>query len=225
MYRNSEAYMASVFYECMLQAGHFGCFPNFSTIKKDFRALQGTPDFVATASNNIPNQIYSTLAQANNDLGRMAFIVLSNFCGASPRTEPFIVKKTNLATKEVKRTLNELVLRGILAKTETGSFKLSPEAINNDIDIWAFELKMKNWKRAIFQSLQAKSFANRVVIVLPLKKQDVVATNIDYFKKSGVGVMLFDPESKFYKTLLRPVRRKHASNLHFYYALAKLATP
>lgn len=99
-------------------------------------------------------------------------------------------------------------------------------AVNDDPNknnIWAFELKLSNWKRALFQALQYKAFANYVAVVLPHEKEKVLQQNLSTFISLNVGVLLFDPKAKKAKWLRRPKKEPSISKWQTLFMLAKIS--
>ena len=89
-------------------------------------------------------------------------------------------------------------------------------------DIWAFELKLADWRRAIFQALQYKAFASYSVTVFPLEKEKILQDNIDVFKELNIGLMLLDIETSKSKWLNRPKKSKPISRWQKLYVFFKV---
>jgi hypothetical protein len=66
-----------------------------------------------------------------------------------------------------------------------------------EISIISFELKLKNWKRAVKQAFRYKCFSNIAYVVLPSKNADAALTNIVMFERYNVGLAIFDQNSDF----------------------------
>ena len=52
-------------------------------------------------------------------------------------------------------------------RTDKGSYILGESSCFLGIEVWAFELKLKDPKRAIFQAQQSRSYAEYSIIVVP----------------------------------------------------------
>ncbi|MBA3710516.1 MAG: hypothetical protein H0W83_17055 [Planctomycetes bacterium] len=59
-------------------------------------------------------------------------------------------------------------------------------------ELWAFELKLEDWKRCLFQTLVCRSYARRVTAVFPATKAKHIEAVAPSFAAHGIGVMLFD---------------------------------
>jgi hypothetical protein len=67
----------------------------------------------------------------------------------------------------------------------------------NELSIISFELKLKNWKRAIKQAFKYKSFSNISYVVLPANSAKSAQNNLDLFKQYNVGLAIFTPDNSF----------------------------
>lgn len=62
-------------------------------------------------------------------------------------------------------------------------------------DVYFYEIKMENWRRALFQASQAQVYADKAYCVMPRCKRQVLLNNRHLFQGVGVGVILFDSKS------------------------------
>lgn len=74
------------------------------------------------------------------------------------------------------------------------SFKSEKDQLKNVV---AYELKLKNWKRALTQAFRYKSFANQSVVVMDDHFIGRAIKNIDEFKRTKDGLASFDLEKFF----------------------------
>lgn len=79
---------------------------------------------------------------------------------------------------------------------------------SESIQVWAFELKLKNWKRALYQAFRCKSFADWVFVVLPSEKRSLASKNVDLFRSFNVGLWIFDLSSSLVEQLFVPEQNK-----------------
>jgi hypothetical protein len=59
----------------------------------------------------------------------------------------------------------------------------------------AFELKLRNWKRALHQAYRYSYFADKSVVVLPPDAVAHAAENIELFRKLEIGLWTFNPDT------------------------------
>jgi hypothetical protein len=61
----------------------------------------------------------------------------------------------------------------------------------------AFELKLKDWKRASKQAFRYRSFADKVFVVMPEQNAKSALKNIDHFRKFNIGLATFNNSDVF----------------------------
>lgn len=66
-----------------------------------------------------------------------------------------------------------------------------------EVSIISFELKLKNWKKAVKQAFRYKNFSNISYVVLASKNANPALNNIAVFKKYNIGLAKFDNHSDF----------------------------
>jgi hypothetical protein len=67
----------------------------------------------------------------------------------------------------------------------------------HEVSIISFELKLKDWKRAVKQAFRYKSFSNISYVVLSAKNANAALNNIEMFEKYNIGLAKFDSNSDF----------------------------
>ncbi|MEJ0072137.1 MAG: hypothetical protein WDO24_29315 [Pseudomonadota bacterium] len=56
-----------------------------------------------------------------------------------------------------------------------------------EAELFFFELKLKKWRRALAQALQAKMYAHKAYCVFPQASRAVISDNRETFRQLGVG--------------------------------------
>jgi len=74
--------------------------------------------------------------------------------------------------------------------------------------ITAFEMKLKNFKKAVSQAYRYTYFADRAIAVIPLHKYPPSQETLRILKKLGVGVWMFDMSSGRIHKLITPSKTK-----------------
>lgn len=74
--------------------------------------------------------------------------------------------------------------------------------------ITAFEMKLKDWKRAVSQAYRYTYFADRVIVVIPPKQAKGVQANLEVLKTLGIGVWIFDTDLLKIRKLITPQKSK-----------------
>lgn len=93
---------------------------------------------------------------------------------------------------------NWVEYNGFDAKDEVPLCGKIPDIIGlqgSDVEI-AIEMKLSNWKRALYQAFIYTNFANKCYIAMPENKKEVIKKNLDEFTKWGIGVLIVDSNDK-----------------------------
>lgn len=192
--------------------------PTFDLVYKEVVCQQGIADFIGvTSSAFLKNNNFGELSSIESDSK-----VLSLLKPKAGRSKKYILKQTGLAEATLNRVLKELVLKNYAVQNNNLYYLSNPSAFEK-MTIWAFELKLSNWKRAIFQALQYKAFANYSIVVFPFEKEKVLMEHIDSFTELNIGLLLFDTETCKTKWLTRPKKERPVSKWHTLFMLEKIA--
>lgn len=208
----------SIAFESAIKKQSIKGLPSFELLFKEVPCQQGIPDFVGLSSARfIQAHDFSDLSSTES-----SSIILSLLKHKAGRRKSFIKKKTNISDATLNRVLRELQSNNFIVE-KNHLYYLSVEDIPSNDTIWAFELKLSNWKRALFQALQYKAFANYSVVVFPHEKEKVLRQNLSAFKEFNVGVLLFDSKSQKSKWLIRPQKEKSISKWQTLFLLGKIS--
>jgi hypothetical protein len=60
----------------------------------------------------------------------------------------------------------------------------------------AFEMKLKDWRRAISQAYRYSYFSDRAIVVLPTEVADRAEGRLDVFRRLGIGLWSYEPRTK-----------------------------
>lgn len=142
--------------------------------------------------------------------------ILSLLKYRSGRSENYLKTKANYTADTFRRGISDLEKAGYVVRTHDLLF-LGDYPDESKVKLWAFELKLSDWKRALFQALQYCSFADYSVIVFPQNKYHLLKRNITVFRLFKIGILLFDPVSLKSEWLIRPGKiTKHAKFSRIY---------
>lgn len=218
----SEQKMADVFEKLLRDTRRTSEFPPFHSIFREVKCQQGIADFIAIAGNYPSRETRKVLKDIHRISNNSTFHILALLKHRAPRTESFITRSTGLSNQIVRRILKQLEHRAMIKKVRSGGVILGPQWRPPKFDLWAFELKLKNWKRALFQALQYRAFATHVVIVLPKERSKIVMRHLDKFKTMKVGVMMFDINKRKHEIIIQPAKVTPSSKLHYFHTLGNL---
>jgi hypothetical protein len=213
----TEEQMSKEFEKLLKNSDYF----DFSSVFKEVSSFKGIPDFVAISCDS---KLGADDIVIDKDLASVesSSIILAMLKKKSGRTLKYIMKYSGISEKVSLRTLDHLIEVGIVKKNKNNLFLLGDKWVEPETEIWAFELKLSNWKRALYQALQYKAFAHRVLVVFPSDKEKLIRKNLEAFKKFKIGVVIFDSSNNKMIMLSKPVKLKPASKSHNLYVIQRL---
>ncbi len=133
----------------------------------------------------------------------------------------FLKSVTGLSAKTLSKHIKTLIGNGLISRTSKGSFRLTSMFSLPKIEIWAFELKLSNWKRAYYQAVRYRGFANNVSIVMPSDKLAHLDEKKVLLSKMGIGLISMNEEGRA-EIIVKAKRGKPLSNVHYLYCLSKI---
>lgn len=166
----------------------------FWRVFREVDSWRGRPDFVClqrTGNEELPNH--------TEGLGLVGATILGALNRSTGRTLDDIQQKTGYATSSVKQSLHRLVASGLVIKDRNEKFKLVPGRGLDDLATVAFELKLKNARRALYQAQQYRCFTDQVYVVVPPQ----LIGSFDKYQEAmslwGIGLASFDPIKKRFR--------------------------
>lgn len=196
--------------------------PVFDVVAREFPAPVGVADFVGLAC---PDWERAKLDIQEKLLGLPrgpVAEVLSKLKCSSPRTPDYVIKTSNYSRAVITGAIGALIAAGVVQRTISGALVRVGFSMP-DADIYFFEVKLQNWKRAIYQALQAKAYSSKVCCVFPSSKRSLIEKNRDIFRKNNVGVMLFNPEKWEVNEIVRSTKHKPKNASLVFDVLIRLA--
>lgn len=217
----SEEELSAVFEKALQNGSWARHYPPIKHFARELTCQQGRPDFVASPVRIglLGKAKRERLAQALYNPSTARMLSLAKW--KSPRTEDYFLKASGFSLPVVRRSLAALEDWRYLEQTKTGSFILTPNFPALRWELWAFELKLGHWQRALYQALQYRAFAHRVAIVVPERWAHRVEAQVDRFRKLKVGVIVLDEQNSTMRFIVRPAKGQPASRFHHLYALGR----
>ena len=74
--------------------------------------------------------------------------------------------------------------------------------------LFAFEIKMSDWRKALSQAYRYRYFANKAVVILPFSDAERAKLYCSTFKALGIGLWAFDKNSGQIKKIYTPRYRR-----------------
>ncbi len=197
--------------------------PKYDLLFKEVQSIQGIPDYVGLYFNT-PSKIELIRKVLKSDVNSISNIskLLPYIKKNAPHNIEYLSKKTNIPSHIVNSVLTNLKEENIVQETEKLKYILSIDFDISDLEIWSFELKLKNWKRAVFQALRYKTFSDYVYIVMPVKMKEILIKNEEKFRDFNIGVIIYDEKLNEFNRIIRAKKNVNKSKSHTYYVLLQI---
>jgi DNA-binding transcriptional ArsR family regulator len=218
----SEETLSAVFEAAFFTRGQVGSHGSLFELGKEVPCQQGRPDFIASPEKltKIPKRVRIPLRLGLSQMSSAKVVALLNH--RSPRSKANLGIRSGLSPSVLQKSLRVLENLKLIHRDQDGLYRLTKGFPKAENELWAFEVKLFNWKRALFQLLQYAAFAHRVVIVIPELYAYRMQKHIDRFKRFGVGVISVEVDSGTVRVLAKPRKRRPASKAHYLFAIGKL---
>ncbi len=213
----SEEYMANAFQDLLQSHNGLPKIGVFDGIFREISCLQGRPDFIA-----IRNPSGQETLSFANITGYVGPLILSILQPIAPRTLDFIVSHSGYSRVTVRKFLKRLLESEHVEQTETGAYRLGKTSAEINIEMWSFELKLANARRAVFQAQQSRAFAERAIIVIPPGQERNYKKYYMAMKRWGIGLATFNPITKAFFLVRKGRKSKAFSRTHQLYALSQI---
>lgn len=143
---------------------------------------------------------------------------------ALPCTESRLIAAAGVGLGTFRSALYRAMDVGLITQTQSGSFLLGPAFPEVSVEICAFEFKLRDWKRALYQAARYRAFSHRVYVVMPSNATKRPSEFVHLFHTFGIGLIEHDPDGRSRRlTLAR--KQKPRSRPSFVRAIAEFADP
>jgi len=124
----------------------------------------------------------------------------------SAQLEEDLIPRIGVTVPVLRKWLRALLEADFVTTTQDGRFRAIPRNAFPTVEICSFELKLKNWKRALYQATRYRSFSHRVFVVMPVNSAHVAFQNAELFRRANVGLVAHDNSGES-RVLVRPQKR------------------
>lgn len=217
----TEATLAAKFSSWLVDHSRKSQIPVFHEVFDEVECKQGIPDIIGLSGDWRPS-VFPVLQSGHRVSLNALSSILALFSDRDLHTSNYLESRSGLSSGTAKQTLSVLCQLGLIARTPRGSFRLEANLSWLESDMWAFELKLHDWRRALFQTMQYRTFASYEVLVMPSEKRRAISRQLSFFQSAGIGVMLFDAATNDGEILVDPKQNKPTSKQHKIFAMCRL---
>ena len=196
---------------------------NHSIVLSEFSAKRGRADVICAIFEKEIEDIEKTktLARSLSEINKAR--ILSLLRKSVGYSEEYLEESLGLSKSTIKKHVRDLLNAGVIKRIPGQLLKLSKSFNIPKVEIWAFELKLNNWKRAFHQAKRYRGFSHNVVVVMPNGRLNAAKDHIDYFRGMNVGLAGISKDGEL-EYILKPKRKRPSSKGHYLYGLGKILT-
>ena len=184
-FKLTELFCAEQF-EQNLKNNQYEQLPKFDNILREIPCKQGIADFICYKNTPFLKQNSAKIVSLTDTLGKTFIPVISTLLNKKNQSIQELSKTTGYDQKRLIKILKTLNQERIVKTNKKGLSSLYAKWQKFDVELWAFELKLKNWKRAIYQAAQYQIFTDKVFTVFPINKKKLILNNLESFQKLGI---------------------------------------
>ncbi len=192
-------------------------------IISEFSAKRGRADLICAVLENEITDFDKVwlIAQSLSEINKARIIaLLRKSVGVR---EDHLQESLGLSIHTIKKHVRDLLKVGIIEKTSSNLLKLSKGFNIPKVEIWAFELKLNNWKRAFYQAQRYRGFSHNIVVVMPNGRLNAAKDNIGSFLRLNVGLASLSKNGDL-EFISKPKKERPSSKGHYLYSLGKILT-
>lgn len=114
-----------------------------------------------------------------------------------PKTVDQLAVDGGRSRETIRYWLSHMIDAGLVRVTPAGGYMLGPKSSLPSCEIWCFEGKLRNWKRALYQATRYRAFAHRSFVVMPDDFIRPAQRQVDRFRSARVGLISLDAAGRF----------------------------
>ncbi len=214
----SEEEMAQAFQQLLISENGLPGVGCFCAIYREISCRQGRPDFIALRFKSSSGQRNSI-----NVPGLVGPAILQNLKPKAPRTFDYLVCKLEFGRESIRKSLRLMIENGYIEQMESGAYRLSTEMNHEKPEIWTFELKLNNPKKAVFQAQQSRAYAERAIIVVPPGQERNYERFRETMQRWHIGLAAFNLINGDFRFVRKGRKARALSPTQQIYTLSQIA--
>jgi hypothetical protein len=111
-----------------------------------------------------------------------------------PKTANQLARDTGRSIETVRFWLAQMEAEDLVRALNGRGYVLGPRSSLPDCEIWCFEGKLRDWKRALYQATRYRAFAHRSLVVMPEDAVHTAEAQVERFRLARVGLLALDDD-------------------------------
>ncbi len=214
----SEGEMAQAFQHLLLSGNGLPGVGCFGAIYREISCRQGRPDFIALR--------YISPSDRDNSINVPGFVgpaILQCLKPKAPRTFDYLARKLEFGSESIQKALRLMSERGYIEQLKSGAYRLAVGMNHQRPEIWTFELKLNNPRKAVFQAQQSRAYSERAIIVVPPGQERNYERFRETMQRWHIGLANFNPITGAFRFVRKGRKSRALSPTQQIYTLSQMA--
>ena len=141
-------------------------------------------------------------------------------CVKQPKSLKRVAFEAARSHETVRYWLRRMEHAGLVEAISSRGYVLGPKSNLPNCEIWCFEGKLRNWRRALYQATRYRAFAHRSFVVMPEGHVRSAEAQLQLFRLARVGLLAVDDDGCL-RVIMRPRLKQPRSAVMFTMAKAR----
>jgi hypothetical protein len=120
--------------------------------------------------------------------------IVVSLCVKQPKSVDQLAFEVGRSPETVRYWLVRMEQAGLVRAITKRGYVLGPKSNLPDCEIWCFEGKLRDWKRALYQATRYRAFAHRSFVVMPEDTVRPAEAQVERFRLARVGLLALDDD-------------------------------
>ena len=154
----------------------------------ELAGIQGRADLIEAHIRALPTAVgMDDLATSLSSPAKARLLALLKV--RSPRRREYLAAHTGFSPRSLSNHIRQLMKAGLIKAHDKGAVSLICPLPWDMVEITAYEGKLSNWRRALYQAIQYKAFSRRVWVVMPPAGVMHAKKISELFSMYGIGLI------------------------------------
>ncbi len=131
-----------------------------------------------------------------------------------PKSADQLASETGRSRETIRCWLALMTQEGLVRAALDGGYLLGPKSSIPECEIWCFEGKLREWRRALYQATRYRAFAHRSFVVMPEDCVRSAETSVERFRLARVGLVALNDEGRL-RVITKPRSQEPRSSVMF----------
>lgn len=114
--------------------------------------------------------------------------IMISLCAKQPKSVEQLARDTGRSVETIRFWLARMEREGLIRSLGRG-YIMGPKSRLPECEIWCFEGKLRDWRRALYQATRYRAFAHRSIVVMPEDCVRPAEVQVERFRLARIGLL------------------------------------